>query len=162
MKKSRSLSSILGIVLFVAMAWLDKKFFVPQISVLPQNWATIVYGIDTSEEKKLLDIKYITVDNDGDVQHFLTNAKTPIDALQSNGYAIDSENKIITNSPSNTLTDNSLIIIKTYRTTLEDIYISVPYEKITEGGSLCEWLSTKITIQKGVIGCSCSNRTKNI
>ncbi len=152
MKKSRLLGSILGLALFGGMLGLDKKFFIPQASILPQNWATMVYGIDTKEEKKLLDIKYITVDNDGDIQHFLTNAKTPIDALQNNGYAIDDDNKIITDSSFDTLADNSFIVIKTYRTTIENVSVSIPYNKIIEGDTLCERLSTKITLQKGVLG----------
>lgn len=152
MKKARLLGCIIGLLLFFVMLGLDKKFFIAKASVLPSNWASLVYGIDTQEEKKALEIKYITVDNDGDVQHFLTNAKTPVEALTANGYAIESDNKIVTDSPSETLTDNSLIVIKTYRTIVEDVYISIPYDKVIEGGSLCERLSTKLTIQKGVLG----------
>ena len=152
MKKAKLLGFILGLLIFFVMLGLDKRFFIAKASVLPSNWTNLVYGIDTQEEKKILDIKYITVDNDGDVQHFLTNAKTPVEALTTNGYAIESDNKIMTDSPSDTLADNSLIVIKTYRTTLEDVYISIPYDKVIEGGSLCERLSTKITLQKGVLG----------
>lgn len=152
MKKAKLFGCIIGLLVFFTMLGLDNRFFVAQASVLPENWTKMVYGIDASEEKKLLDIKYITVDNDGDVEHFLTNAKTPIEALQSNGYSIDDENMILTDSPSNALADNSLIVIKTYRTTVEDVYISIPYEKVIEGGSLCEKLSTKLTLQKGVLG----------
>ncbi len=152
MKKANLLGCIFGLLIFFVMLGLDKMFFVAQASVLPDNWAKMVYDIDTTEEKKLLDIKYITVDNDGDVAHFLTNAKTPVEALQSNGYAIDNENKILTDSSYSELANNSLIVIKTYRTTIEDVYISIPYEKVIEGGSLCERLATKITLQKGVLG----------
>ncbi len=152
MRKARIFGVVFGILVFFVLNILDKHFLVPQASVLNYSWTQKVFGIDTLEEKKLLDIKFITVNNDGDVEHFLTNAKTPVEALLLNGYAVDENKKIETNSSSDTLTNDSIIVLNTYRTVLEKVSISIPYEKVTEGESLCENLSTRITLQKGVLG----------
>lgn len=152
MNKAKISGLVVGILVFLLMNFFDRKYLSPIADVLDDTWTQRVFGIDITEEKKLLDIKFITVNNDGDVEHFITRAKNPEEALLSNGYALDEEKRIDTNSPADTLLDDSIIVLNTYRTVLENINISIPYEKIVEGGSLCETLGTKITLQKGVLG----------
>lgn len=99
-----------------------------------------------------MNIKYILVDNDGNIEHFLTRASNPIDALVENGYVISGMNKILTTSSLNDLSNQAFIVLKTYRTTIENVNITVPYEKIIQGGSMCQKLSEQIVKQQGVLG----------
>jgi len=152
MKLAKVFGLIFSIVLFLLLNSFDKRYLQPSVPVLNSNWSNIVFGIDNDESVAQLQLKYITVDNDGDIQHFLTSAPTPIDALIENGYSVSNMNRVITTSPLNVLTNNAYIIIQTYRTTLEDITIAVPFERITQGNSLCQTLSKKIVAQQGVLG----------
>ena len=152
MKLKKVLSTILGIGIFLLLNNLDKEYLLPNSPILDYSWPRLVFGVDAQEAQQRLQTKFISVNNDGDIQHFLTTAPNPIDALIENGYSVSNMNKVITTSPLNNLTNNAYIILQTYRTTIEDITISVPYERIMQGDSLCQRLSKKIIMQQGVLG----------
>lgn len=152
MKLAKVFGITLSIILFLLLNNFDKRYYQPSTAVLDSNWSNLVFGIDNLDSIAKLQTKYITVDNDGDIQHFLTNASTPIDALIENGYSVSNMNRVITSSPLNVLTNNAYIIIQTYRTTIEEINITVPFERILQGSSLCQKLNQKIVSQQGVLG----------
>ncbi|MBU1119605.1 G5 domain-containing protein [Patescibacteria group bacterium] len=152
MKLARVLTIIFSLGIFLLLNNFDKRYYQPSLPVLDSNWTNLVFGVDSDKSIEELSTKYITVDNDGDIQHFLTTAPTPIDALIENGYSVSNMNRVITTSPLNVLTNNAYIILQTYRTIIEDITISVPFERITQGTTLCQNLSKKIVSQQGVLG----------
>jgi len=152
MKLARVLTIIFSLGIFLLLNNFDKRYYQPSLPVLDSNWTNLVFGVDSDQSVEELRTKYITVDNDGDIQHFLTTASTPIDALIENGYSVSNMNRVITTSPLNVLTNNAYIILQTYRTIIEDITISVPFERITQGTTLCQNLSKKIVSQQGVLG----------
>lgn len=152
MKLVKVFGIVLGIGIFLLLNNLDNQYYKASIPALDSSWSKLIFEVDAQEAQSQLETKYITVDNDGDIQHFLTNATTPIDALVENGYSVSNMNRVITTSPLNSLTNNAYITIQTYRTTLEDITIALPFERIIQGNSLCQTLSRKIITQQGVLG----------
>lgn len=152
MKRARVFGIVLGIGIFLLLNNLDHRYYQASIPALDSSWPLLIFEVNAKEAQSELQIKFITVDNDGDLQHFLTKAPNPIDALIENGYSISNMNRIITNSSLTALNNNSFIIIKTYRTTIEDITMELPYERITSGSSLCQKLNQKIITQQGVLG----------
>jgi uncharacterized protein YabE (DUF348 family) len=152
MKLAKVFGIVLGISIFLLLNNLDNRYYQASIPVLNSNWTKLVFEVDAQEAQAEIPTKFITVDNDGDIQHFLTNAPTPMDALIENGYSVSSMNRVLTTSPLNVLTNNAYITLQTYRTVIEDITITLPYEKVTQGGSLCQKLSEQVITQKGVLG----------
>jgi len=152
MKPVKVFGIVLGIGIFLLLNNLDNRYYKASIPALDSSWSKLVFEVDAQEAQSGLDAKLITVDNDGDIQHFLTIAPTPMDALIENGYSVSNMNHVITTSPLNVLTNNAYITLQTYRTTIEDITISLPFEKITQGSSLCQKLSQRIISQQGVLG----------
>lgn len=152
MKPRKIIVIMLGVVLFLLLNGFDRRYYQPNVPALDSNWSNLVFGIDTDESIAKLQIKYITVDNDGDIQHFLSNAATPVEALTANGYSVSSMNRVLTTSPANMLTNNAYIIIQTYRTIIEDISVSIPYERLIKGETMCEKISDKVIEQRGVLG----------
>lgn len=152
MKLAKVFGIVLGIGVFLLLNNLDNRYYKASVPAFDSSWTKMVFEVDTQEAQAGSQTKFITVDNDGDIQHFLTNAPTPMDALMENGYSVSNMNRVMTTSPLNILTQNAYIVLQTYRTTIEDIIISIPYEKITQGNSLCQKLSEEIVTQKGVLG----------
>lgn len=152
MKPAKVFGIVLGISIFLLLNNLDNRYYQASIPVLDSNWSNLVFQVDAQEAQSVLQAKFITVDNDGDIQHFLTNAPTPMDALIENGYSVSNMNRVITTSPLDVLTDNAYITLQTYRTTIEDITIALPFERIIQGTTLCQKLSQKVVSQQGVLG----------
>jgi hypothetical protein len=152
MKLVKVFGIVLGIGSFLLLNNLDNLYYKASIPALDSDWTKLIFEVDAQEAQSKLQIKFITVDNDGDIQHFLTNAPTPMDALVENGYSVSNMNRVITTSPLNVLTNNAYIALQTYRTTIEDITISLPFERITQGSSLCQKLSQTVVSQQGVLG----------
>lgn len=154
MKLVKIFGVFVGLAIFLLLSNLDRRY--PQASnpVLDSNWIKSVYGIDNDELIAGLGAKFISVSFNGDIQYFLTNSPTPVDALLDNGYSVSNMNRIVTTSPLNALSSNSFIILQTYTTTVEDITIYVPYERVIQGTTLCEKLSEEVIQQKGVLGAT--------
>jgi len=152
MKLVKIIRIVLGIGVFLLLNNLDNRYYKASIPVLDSSWAKLVFEVDAQEAQSELQTKFITVNNDGDIQHFLTTATTPIDALIENGYTVSNMNKIITTSPIDLLSDHAYITLQTYRVITENIILSIPYERLVEGETLCQTISRKVIQQKGVLG----------
>ena len=152
MKLGKAIGTVLGICLFFVLNYLSIKYFDTQTSNPAFDFPKIVFGVDSHKLQDNLNTKIITVYNDGDLKHFLTNASTPLDALIENGYTISTMNKIITTSPMDSLTNHAIIVIKTYRVVSEDVTVYIPYEKLVQGNTLCQALSKEVIQQQGVRG----------
>lgn len=116
------------------------------------NLIRIVYGIDTNIEKDSYTPKIITVNYEGTIKQHISTATTPVSALVELGYPISTMNKVISTSPMNYLYNYSYIYVFSYRNTIEEIELEIPYQKIVQGETLCEKLSQKILQQQGVLG----------
>lgn len=143
---------ILYIFLFLFVNNLDQRFFQDNNFEPDYDFANLVFGIDSAEAKSMIGTKYISVNNDGDLQYFLTKATTPVDALIENGYSVSNMNKVITTSPIDSLSNHAYIVLQTYRVITESITVSLPYERLVQGEVLCQTLSRQIVQQKGVLG----------
>lgn len=152
MKYVRIIGLILGTGVFFLLNSMSQRFFNPKAYTLPYDFSQMVFGISSEELQAQATTKVVVINNDGDIKYFLTKAPTPIDALLDNGYVVNTMNKVITTSPIAELSNHAYIILQTYRTTIEEINISVPYSKIQEGTSLCPALAEAVVTQKGVMG----------
>jgi len=152
MKLAKVFGIVLGISIFLLLNNLDNRYYQASIPALDSNWSKLIFKVDAQEAQSQLQTKFITVDNDGDIQHFLTVAHTPMDALIENGYSVSNMNKVVTTSPINSLSDKAIIVLKTYRVISEDVTLSIPYERLVQGETLCQALSKKVVKQQGVLG----------
>jgi len=152
MKHGKVLGLILGICLFFLLNNLDQRYFNQREYRPSFDFPKLAFGIDSQKAQDELTVKMISVNNDGDIKSFMTKANTPIDALVENGYSVSNMNKVITTAPLTRLTNHAYIILQTYRTTIEQITISIPYEKLAEGETLCQNLSKEVVEQAGVLG----------
>ena len=109
-----------------------------------------VYGVNSIEANGSNSIKFITVNYDGETQKHLSRAYSPVTALIDSGYSISNKNKITSTSPIAELLNNSYILVETYRTTIDEILIELPYERIMKGNILCKKLATEVKEQEGV------------
>ena len=111
-----------------------------------------VYGTNSIEANGSNSIKVITVNYDGDIQKHLSRSYSPVTALIDLGYSVSNKNKITSTSPIAQLLTNSYILVETYRTTIDEILIEIPYERIMKGNVLCKRLATEVREQEGVLG----------
>lgn len=152
MKLGKLVGIILSIGLFFLLNNLDQRF--PQDKDIRRSYdfTKLVFGIDAPKVRSYLNVKLVTIDNNGQLETFLSRAVTPIDALVENGYHVSTMNKIITTSPSEELSNHAYIVLREYKTTIEDITLPIPYERIVSGETLCQRLSTEVVKQSGVLG----------
>ena len=111
-----------------------------------------IYGINSYEANNCNSIKLISVNYEGETQKHLCRSYSPVTALIDLGYSISNKNKITSTSPIDNLLPNSYILVETYTTTIDEILIELPYEKIMKGNVLCKKLATKEQEQEGVLG----------
>lgn len=97
-------------------------------------------------------VKGIYVKYDSEVEYALVRANTPSEALLNLGYRIGDNTKLTTTSLNESLFDNSIIVIQTYKVEIEEKTITIPFETITNGSALCSRLSKKAVEQAGEPG----------
>lgn len=97
-------------------------------------------------------VKGVYVKYDSDVEYALVRADSAPEALQNLGYRISSNNKVTTTSPEEQLLNDSIIIVQTYKLVIQNDTLSIPFETVTNGSSLCSRLSRKTVEQAGVLG----------
>jgi hypothetical protein len=97
-------------------------------------------------------IKVITVTDDNNTLVHLTRGKTPTDALASLGYRLGNNIRVVSTSPLDKLYNESYILLQTYNTELVEREITIPFETITKGSSLCPKVSHTIVEQEGELG----------
>ncbi len=113
---------------------------------------SMVYGIDADVEKGRYTPKVVVVNYEGEIKKHISTASSPVFALLELGYPISTMKKVISTSPMNTLYNNSYIYVFSYRDTIDEIKLDIPYQTIVKGGTLCARLSQKVLEQQGVLG----------
>ena len=97
-------------------------------------------------------VKGVYVKYDDDVRYLLVRANTPRDALEILGYRVGDGIEMKSSSRGDNLSDNSIIIVQTYRTEIVEEEIVMPFETLSNGDSLCPRLSKKVVEQEGETG----------
>jgi hypothetical protein len=111
-----------------------------------------IYGVDPQEATGSNNIKMVTVNYDGEIQKFFSRSSSPVTALIDSGYSVSNKNRIVSTSPISRLNNNSFIQVYTYRTTIDEILLELPYETILKGTVLCKSLAQEVREQEGVLG----------
>jgi len=150
-------TKLIGIILAIALMFL--------MSLIPTaNWTDkearyksntlihMVYGIDADVEKGRYTPKIVFVNYEGEIKKHISTASSPVFALMELGYPISTMKKVVSTSPMNTLYNNSYIYVFSYRDTIDEVKLDIPYQRIVKGGTLCERLSQKVLQQEGVLG----------
>jgi hypothetical protein len=111
-----------------------------------------VYGVSTQEATGDNRIKFVTVSYDGETKKIFSRSYSPVTALIDSGYSLSNRNKIVSTSPINKLQNPSFIQVHTYRTTIDEILLEIPYETVLKGSVLCKSLSQEVKEQEGILG----------
>lgn len=111
-----------------------------------------VYGVSSEEALGDSSIKFVTVNYDGEVKKFFSRSQSPVTALIDSGYSVSNRNRIVSTSPISHLYDGTYIQVYTYKTTIDEVLLEIPYETILSGEVLCKSLAQEITEQEGVLG----------
>lgn len=130
------------------------------LGLSPESYASIVlpdrvyevYGVTPEEANGNSSIKYVTVNYDGEVGRVFSRSHSPVTALIDSGYSVSNRNRIISTSPISQLNTHTYILVYTYQTTIDEIFLDIPYETVLKGKVLCRSLSEKVTEQEGVLG----------
>jgi len=111
-----------------------------------------IYRVDPIEARYGGDIKVVKISYDGDINTHFCRSYSPVTALIDLGYSVSNRNKITSTSPIFSLHTNSHILVETYRTTIDEILLEIPFETIIKGNVLCQKLAQESTEQNGVLG----------
>lgn len=111
-----------------------------------------VYGVSAQEAFGDSSIKFITVNYDGEVKKFFSRSYSPVTALIDSGYSVSNKNRIVSTSPISQLHNNSHIQVYTYKSTIDEVLLEIPFETILKGSVLCQSLSREVREQEGVLG----------
>jgi len=111
-----------------------------------------VYGVSAEEAKGDNRLKVITVNYDGEIKRIFSRSSSPVTALIDSGYSLSNRNRLVSTSPISDLQNHSFIQVYTYRTTIDEILLEIPYETILKGSILCKSLAQQETEQEGVLG----------
>ena len=130
------------------------------LGLSPESYASVnlpdrvyeIYGVTPEEANGNSRIKYVTVNYDGEIGKIFSRSHSPVTALIDSGYSVSNRNRIISTSPISHLNTNSYILVYTYQTTIDEIFLEIPYETVLKGTVLCRSLSEKVTEQEGVLG----------
>jgi len=112
----------------------------------------MAYGVNSDVEKGRYIPKVVVVNYEGEIKKHISTASSPVFALLELGYPISTMKKVISTSPMNTLYNHSYIYVFSYRDTIDEVKLEIPYQKIVKGETLCERLSEKVLEQQGVLG----------
>ncbi len=155
-----SRKKVLYLFLFLVMFWftntVSTKHFknihrdvLTEKEMESRNAIMDVLGVkDTSDGR----IKVITVAYDSNIVTYLTRGISTTETLLELGYPLGSKNRILSNSPIDRLYKESYITIQTYVTEVSQVFVTIPFETITEGESLCSSMTEKRIAQKGETG----------
>ncbi len=110
------------------------------------------YGVSSEEALGDSSIKFVTVNYDGEIKKFFSRSQSPVTALIDSGYSVSNRNRIVSTSPISRLYDGTYIQVYTYKTTIDEILLEIPYETILNGEVLCRSLAQEFVEQEGVLG----------
>lgn len=108
-----------------------------------------ILGIQDSSDGK---IKVVTVSYDSEIVTHLTRGLSTTETLIDLGYPLASRNRFFSNSPIDRLYNETYVLIRTYTTEIAKVFVSIPFESITKGESLCSRMTEKRVEQKGERG----------
>lgn len=149
----KTLNILLSLILFTFLSFLSKGNPNEQWERAKNKlFVSSVYGIDADLESENNRPKIITINYQGDIKRYLLKGETPSDALESLDYPLNQMLKVVSTSPSNTLYNNSYILVFSYESIVETEQITIPYQRIEKRGTLCKKLSKTVVEQKGVLG----------
>lgn len=111
-----------------------------------------LYGINLEEKEESCLIKKIGVCYDGKTTFHLVRSGTPITALIDLNYPVSNRSRITSTSPISFLYNNSYILVETYKSTIEELMIDIPFETVRKGDVLCQKLAKEEIEQEGVLG----------
>lgn len=153
MFKTRLIGTVLAFALMFAMSLIPAANWTNEEAKYKSNTLIhMVYGINSDVEKGRYTPKVVTVNYEGEIKEHISTASSPVLALLELGYPISTMKKVISTSPMNTLYNHSYIYVFSYRDTIDEVKLEIPYQRIVKGGTLCERLSQKILQQEGVLG----------
>jgi hypothetical protein len=92
-----------------------------------------VYGVSSEEALGDNSIKFVTVNYDGEIKKFFSRSQNPVTALIDSGYSVSNRNRIVSTSPISRLYDGTYIQVYTYRTTIDEVLLEIPYKTILNG-----------------------------
>ncbi len=111
-----------------------------------------LYRVDYMQVNSSSRIRFITVSYDGNIKKIFSRSYSPVTALIDGGYRVSNMNKITATSPISDLQNNSFILVETYKSTIDEILLDIPYDTVIKGNILCKKLSQEVTEQDGVLG----------
>ena len=153
MFKTRLIGTVLAIALMFAMSLIPTANWTNKEARYKSNTLIhMVYGIDADVEKGRYTPKVVVVNYEGEIKEHISTASSPVFALLELGYPISTMKKVVSTSPMNTLYNHSYIYVFSYRDTIDEVKLEIPYQRIVKGGTLCEKLSQKVLQQEGVLG----------
>ena len=110
------------------------------------------YGVSTQEATGDNGIKIVTVNYDGEIRMLFSRSYSPVTALIDAGYSVSNKNRIVSTSPISQLQNKTFIRVHTYRTTIEEVLLEIPFETILKGSVLCKSMAQEVREQEGVLG----------
>lgn len=153
MFKTRLIGTAFAIALLFAMSLIPVANWTSEEARYKSNALIhMVYGVNSDVEKRRYTPKVVTVNYEGKIKKHISTASSPVFALLELGYPISTMKKVISTSPMNTLYNHSYIYVFSYRDTIDEVKLEIPYQRIVKGGTLCERLSQKVLQQEGVLG----------
>lgn len=153
MFKTRLLGIVLAIALMVTMSLIPAANWTSKEAKYKSNTLIhMVYGINADIEKGRYTPKVVIVNYEGEIKKHISTASSPVFALLELGYPISTMKKVVSTSPMNTLYNHAYIYVFSYRDTIDEVKLDIPYQRIVKGGTLCERLSQKVLQQEGVLG----------
>lgn len=153
MFKTRLIGTVFAIALMFVMSLIPTANWTDKEARYKSNaFIHMVYGIDADVEKGRYTPKVVVVNYEGEIKKHISTASSPVFALLELGYPISTMKKVVSTSPMNTLYNNSYIYVFSYRDTIDEVKLEIPYQRIVKGGTLCERLSQKVLQQEGVLG----------
>lgn len=109
-----------------------------------------VFGIDQEKSKLTFSPKFIKVIRGNEVKIYVTNADSPMDALEQNGYLVSNDSKI-RSIDDNSLENLSFIQIIKLKTEIETRDIPISYStKVYDSWQYP--LGERVIVQEGVLG----------
>lgn len=153
MFKTRLIGAAFAIALLFAMSLIPAANWTNEEARYKSNALIhMVYGVNSDVEKRRYTPKVVIVNYEGKIKKHISTASSPVFALLELGYPISTMKKVISTSPMNTLYNHSYIYVFSYRDTIDEVKLEIPYQRIVKGGTLCERLSQKVLQQEGVLG----------
>ncbi len=126
----------------------------------PESYASVglpeevykAYGVSTQEATGDSRVKIVTVSYDGEVRKLFSRSYSPVTALIDAGYSVSNKNRIVSTSPISQLQNKTFIQVQTYKTTIDEVLLEIPFETVLKGSVICKSMAQEVREQEGVLG----------